>query len=214
MSETSGSKTKFVLAENNDEAMAFKQFEWHVDDKNNAVISWDWPTERTVKLALVFEQSDDGNFPDISELLQDGHSHEIVVRDLASRISVSITEGKKKFLVCPGYFDDSRNVIVYKPVYETDWLYKKATINAQVFYKSLPLSNFHKVNMRITSTDMTLMPSISNVLTYIISERGRKLGQYPLDPGVMSGNGHFYIKKDQTVSFKLDEGYAHLLELQ
>lgn len=208
---------KYKLKENNDESVALKEFSWKIDDKNNAVISWLWPNDRTIKLALVFEMGLDEtaeDFDDISKLLKDEYPHEVVVRDLASNFTANIEEGRRKYLVCPGFFDDSQTVVLYKPVYVTDWIYKKAVVTAHVSYKPIFLSKYQKVSLRILSTDATLMNTISKVLTYTINEHGRNIGEYPLDLNIMNGNGHFYIKKDQKINFMLDERYTHLLELQ
>ena len=205
---------KYKLDRNSDPSMELRQFGWQLDSKNNAVLTWEWPTERSVKLMLIFECGEDDENPNIRDLLKKEHPHEVVVRDLGAKFSVNIPEGRRKFLVCPAYFDDSKSVVVYEPVYVTDWLYKRTVITAKVQSKPLPLSQFQHMSFRITASDMTQLPLITQVMKYVIHEQGRLVGKYPLDATIMAGGGHFYIKKDQAVKFQLDEGYDHLLEIQ
>ena len=207
------SSNKFVITENHDENMAITQFSWTVDDKNNAVLNWTWPVERNVKIAIILELDDfEKPLPTLENMLDGGYLYQVVTRDLASSFTVSIPEGQRKYLMYPGYFDDNRQVILYKPGYETDWMYRKAIIKPQVIYKNLPLSQYKKVTMKISAADKTV--KLSEALAYTICRNGQVLGRYPIDNTIMSGNGHFYIQKDQTVGFLIDESYAHLLEVQ
>jgi len=193
--------------------MALGRFDWTLDDNNNAVINWDWPIERTVKLMLVFGLEDETK-PDINRLLKNEHPHEVITRDLAARFTVNISGERRRFLLCPAYFDENHSVTVYKPEYITEWFYKKTKVKAEAIYKPLPLSQFQKVTLRVASADVAQTPLVSQVLKYAIHEQGRVLGQYPLDTAVMAGVAHFYIKKDQAVKFILDDGYDHLLDIR
>ena len=205
---------RYVLGRHEDPAMELRQFDWELDDKNNAVISLEWPVERSVKLMLIFQCDDSTENLGIGDLIKKEHPHEVVVRDLASRFTANIPEGRRKFLVCPAYFDDNKSVLIYEPVYVTDWLYKKTLVNTRIIAKALPLSQFQRISFRVTASDMTQMPLLTQVMKYTIHDRGKLVGQYPLDANIMSEGGHFYIKKDQAVRLQLDEDYSHLFEIQ
>jgi len=204
---------KYVLIENKEPDMALGQFGWQLDSNNNALITWEWPTNRMVKLMLIFEL-DDGNEPKITRLVMEQHPHEVITRDLASKFTATVSGERKRFLLCPAYFDESKSITVYRPEYITDWFYKKTKITTQINYKPLPLSQFQKISFRVTSGDAAQMPLISKVLKYAIYEQGRELGRYPLDAPVMAGSAFLYIKKDQAVKFVLEDGYDHLFDIK
>ena len=117
-------------------------------------------------------------------------------------------------MICPAYFDENHVINLYKPVYTTDWLHRKTRISAKVAYEPLPLSQFKKVTLRVAVADASQLPLVTRVVRYAIYENERELGKYPMDDAVMAGEAHFYIKKDQSVKFVLDEGYDHLLDVR
>ncbi|MCL2216228.1 MAG: hypothetical protein FWB91_04315 [Defluviitaleaceae bacterium] len=205
---------KYVLVENKEPDMALGQFEWRLDDNNNAIITWEWPVDRMVRLMLVFELEDESKAPKITRMMLDEHPHEVITRDLGAKFTVNISGEKRRFLLCPAYFDENSSIAVYRPEYVTDWIFKKTKITTEAIYKALPLSQFQKVTLRVVSSDATQTPLVSRVLKYVIHERGRETGRYPLDATVMAGAAHFYIKKDQAVKFVLEDGYDHLLDIR
>ena len=204
---------KYVLIKNNEPDMALGKFEWTLSDNNNVTVNWEWPVNRMVKLMLIFEL-DDETEPDIARLIRKEHPHEVITRDLATRFTSNIPDERRRFLLCPAYFDENQSVAVYQPEYVTDWLYKKTKVTTEAIYKPLPLSQFQKVTLRVVSSDASQVPLVCRVLKYVIHEQERELGQYPLDAAVMAGSAYFYIKKDQAVKFVLDEGYSHLLDIR
>ncbi|MCL1884463.1 MAG: hypothetical protein FWF81_12040 [Defluviitaleaceae bacterium] len=203
-------KADYIFLENNDDDMKLNRFEWSIDGKNNAVISWDWPRNRIVKLMFIFEWESEKN-PDTETLLREGYKHEVVTRDLSAKYTTSI-DGKRKFIAVPGYFNEDKGITVYKPAYVTDWLYKKISLVASATYKPLPLSQFQKATLRVTISDKTQLPLVCEVLKYAVYEQGRKIGEYPLDSLSMSGACGFYIKKEQQVKFIFDDNYSHLID--
>jgi len=133
---------------------------------------------------------------------------------LASKFIRNISHGKRRYLICPAYFAENGEIIVYKPQFLTSWIYKKTKVKAEVKCKPVTFSNYKKVSLRVTSSDPAQMTFLSQILRYAIYEQGRVLGTYPLDSMVMAGGAAFFIKKEQVVKFILDEGYSHLLELK
>jgi len=204
-------KERLIVTSHTDENMAITQLKWVVDDKNNAKLSWNWPFDSNVKLLVVFEFDEKyEKIPDIETLLKIEHPHEAVVRDLGADFSKPISEGRRKFVLYPGYFENNQ-VALYKPAYETDWMFKKTVVNTAIFYKPLAFGGFKQVSMRVSSSDSDIL---TKALSYTICKNGQVLGKYPLDNMVMSGKCHFFIPKDQTVNFSIDENYKHLIELQ
>ncbi|MCL2839713.1 MAG: hypothetical protein FWE05_02985 [Defluviitaleaceae bacterium] len=200
---------KYRLIENNDPHMALRQIDWK-QDNNTAIITWEWPSNKKVKLMLVFEIQDN---PTLTQEILTHQPHEVITRDLASQFTANISDEKRRFLLCPAYFTEDKFIEAYRPVYVTDWFYKKTKVTAQVIYKPLLFSQFQKVTVRVNSSDVSQVSLISHVLKYVIYENGRVLGKYPLDTHVMAGAAHFYIKKNHVVKFILDDGYTHLLDI-
>ena len=209
-------ETVYNLVENADPSMNIQNFRGEIDKKNNAAITWDWPTNRTVKLMLVYEWSDEKeDIPTIEQLLAIKHPLKIVTRDLPGPFTTGILSGRRKFLICPGYFDESKpaTVSVYKPSYTTGWLYKRTAITAKVFYKAVPLGQYQRVSFKITVPDENLIPVLCDALTYSICESKGILHEYPIDASCMDGTSQLYIRKDQSIIFNLDKNYNHMLEL-
>ncbi|MCL2386356.1 MAG: hypothetical protein FWC89_02295 [Defluviitaleaceae bacterium] len=199
--------------------MALRNFEWRMDERNNAVLTWEWPSSPVVKLMLVFkwdcdEASAEPQIPDVEALIRDGVPHEVVSRDLQARFSAKVSQGKRKYLVALAYFNDNKGITICKPTHVTDWLFRKTTVTTSVACKPVPLSQYQKVSLRVKVSDESDIPQICKILKYAIHEQGRTVGEYPLDAGVMSGMYHFYIKKDQTVKFLFDEKFCHLFDLR
>lgn len=206
--------TNYTIIENTDALTKLRKFEWTLDEKNNAILTWEWPQNRLVKLMFIFEWADDGvEVPDIEILLNNGHPHEVVTRDLATRFMASIT-GKCKYIAVPAYFNDERGITVCKPTYNTDWLFQKVTVTTAVEYKQLPLSHFQKATIRVNLDDSSQMPLVTQILKYAIFEQGYKIGEYPLDIMACSGVCGVYLKKEQTIKFVLDEAYSHLFNIR
>jgi len=184
-----------------------------MDDKNNAVLTWEWPQNRTIKLLFIFEWTDDETeVPGIETLLNENHPHEVVTRELSAKFSKNIQK-KSKFIAVPAYFNDDKGITICKPVYETDWLFKKVSLKTTVKLKPLPLSQFQLATIRVMADDSSQMQLVTQILKYAIYEQGRKVGEYPLDTLSCAGACGFYIKKEQAVKFILDENYSHLFNL-
>jgi hypothetical protein len=197
-----------------DQSMKLRRFEWTIDNKNNAVLTWDWPQSRLVKLMFIFWHDDESlDIPEVDELVNGGDSHEVVTRDLSSQFTAAIPSGKRKYIAVPGYFNEDKGVTVCKTAYVTDWLFKKVTLTATAMCKPLPLSQFQKIVLRVSASDTSQMPLVCQILKYAVYEQGRKVGEYPLDSLSMSGACGFFIKKEQAVRFILDENYSHLFNI-
>jgi len=204
---------KYILTENKAPDMFVGRFRWHLDDNNNAIVEWEWPANRMVRLMLVFEIKDD-NEPDIAQLIEDKAHHDVITRELASRFTKRIPQEQRRFMICPAYFEENHSVVVYQPTYVTDWLYKKTKIMVKTLYEPLPFGQYQKVTFQITTHDATQLPLISEVMQYVIHDNENELGHYPIDKAVMAGAAHFYIKKDHSVKCVLDDEYAHLLDIR
>ncbi|MCL1842478.1 MAG: hypothetical protein FWF79_01565 [Defluviitaleaceae bacterium] len=208
-------KVHYEIIETDEPAMKLRNFDWNSDAGNTATLTWDWPQNRIIKLMFVFEwKREDLDIPDIEILLRDGWPHEVVTRDLSSKFSANIAEGKKKFLICPAYFNEDKSISVLKPAHTTDWIFKKAAVTAKVMYKPFPLSQYQQVNLRVVSSDPSMNKMITEALSYAVYERGRRIAGYPVDAMIMSGACRFYIKKEQEVKFSLEDEYLHLLDLK
>ena len=192
---------KFSIVEDSSSNMALQYFHYDLDNRNNVAIKWAWPVNRIVKLMIVFEwRHDTEEIPDIEQLLKNNHPHEIVFRDLKAEYNTHISRGRHKFLICPAYFEDNNNsVVIYKPSYLTDWLYRRTPLVAKAVYKPLPLGQFQRVNLKVTTIETEAggkLPTIvANALSYHVWDNNKQLvGKYPLDMNVMNGDYYFYIK--------------------
>jgi hypothetical protein len=202
----------YKIQETTDPSMELRNFKATMDDKNNAVLSWEWPQNRNVKLMLIFHLHDGEREPELEELLT--QNHQVVTRDLTAKYSAAITGGKLKFIAVPAFFNEDKGITVCKTMYVTDWLFKKVSITATVTEKPLPLSQFKQATLRVTASDPAQVPLICQILKYAIYEQGRKTGEYPIDPAVMSGACNLFIKKEQIVKYIFDENYSHLFNLR
>ncbi|MCL1863811.1 MAG: hypothetical protein FWF78_09625 [Defluviitaleaceae bacterium] len=203
-------KHNFITS--SDDTMKLRRFEWTIDNKNNAILSWDWPKNRDLKLMLVFEYETE-DAPEIEELLaKSDRKHDVVTRDLANSYTKPITSGKKKHIIIPAFFNEDKGITIVKPAYVTEWLFKKVTINASVSYTPITLGQYHKATLRVTVSDESQIP-VSQVLKYAIYEQGRKIGEYELDYMVMSGTCSIILEKDRIVKYILDKNYSHLFNL-
>ncbi|MCL2224686.1 MAG: hypothetical protein FWB96_06940 [Defluviitaleaceae bacterium] len=206
-------KANYTIAENNDPSMELRSFGATLDNKNNAVLTWEWPQNRLIKLLFIFEWADDSTeAPEIESLINENYPHEVVTRELATKFSKGI-EKKSKFIAAAGYFNEDKGITICKPVTATDWLFKKVTLTATVTRKAVPLSPFEKATIRVTADDFSQMGMATQILKYAVYEQGRKVGEYPLDTLSCAGACGFYVKKEQAVKFILDENYLHLFQL-
>ena len=205
--------TNYTISETDDNSMNLRRFERTLDDRNNAILTWEWPQNHLIKLMFIFEWTDgERDAPDIETLLNENHPHEVVTRELASKFTRAIQK-KSKFIAAPAYFNDDRGITICKPVHETDWLFRKVTLTATATFKPLPLSNFHRATIRVISDDPSQMELVTQILKYAVYEQGRKIAEYPLDTLTCSGACGFHLKKEQTVKFILDENYSHLFNV-
>ena len=207
-------KADYTFEETTDASMKLRKFEWILDSKNDIVLSWEWPQNRLIKLMFVFAWTDENaELPEISELFTGEYSHELITRELSSKMTKSFT-GKVKFVALPAYFNDNKGITICKTSYITDWIFKKIVLSSSVASHPVPLGQFQKINLRVTASDSSQMPLVQDILKYAICENGRVIGTYPLDSISMSGACGFYIKKEQTVKFILDENYSKLFDLR
>ncbi|MCL2399671.1 MAG: hypothetical protein FWC91_08030 [Defluviitaleaceae bacterium] len=203
---------KYLLHTHNESAMAVQQFTWH-SLQDQAVLEWQWPPDKKVKLMLIFplEDTECSGVPDIAQLLE-WNECTVVSRNLSSGFRGSIQGRCQRFLICPAYFNESNKVVVYKPAYTTDLIYKKSRVSARAFYKPLPLSRYTKVTLDIELPEGIQSPC--KALQYGIYENNRLIGVYPLDKNVIAGKYTIYIRKKQQVKFMVEEAYAHQFEIE
>jgi len=202
---------KYTIEKNVTPSMSLREFGFTLDN-NEVTLSWEWPIERDVRFALVFQCYEEN--PTIEKLLNDHHPNEIVVRDLTSRFVVALPEERCKFLICPAYFNDDKTIVICQAEIVTDWIYRKTKIIANVSYKPLPLSQYQKVTLKIEINDREQIDLLSKILTYSIQEQSYNIASYPLDRQIMTKIGHLYIKKNQSIKFKVHPDYTHLFEIQ
>ena len=195
---------RFIIQKNVDPSMKLRDFSLEVEN-NNVTLHWEWPADRSIRMALVFECREET--PDLETLINQGYDHHVVMRDLASQFTAAVPAGRSKFFIYPAYFDDNKNIAVCDAPFVTDWVYEKSAVSAQVFYHSLPLSQYHKAVIKI---DGDINPK---ALTYQIMEYDEPIADYPIDQVLMDAEGHVFIKKTQTIAFALHPDYAHLIDL-
>ena len=204
---------KYNLCERNEPPMAVRRFTWLTDGQDNVLLQWEWPADPSVKLMLVFDFEDED--PDINRFLTEGRAHAVVARDLADRYQTPVTGSRRRYLICPAYFDERKTVTVYQPALATDWRYKKTRVYARVQYEPLRMSRYKRVKLTLRfSEDGRAEEFLTRGLSYGIYDNNRLSGRYPLDYDVAAGRGCFYIRNDQQVRFITEDGYAHLLDIR
>jgi len=196
----------FILKKDIDHSMHLRQLSWQPEN-DEVTLKWEWPIDRSIRMALVFQCEEDN--PDIETLINEGRSHEVVMRDLASHFTTAIPENRCKLFICPAYFDDDKNIAVCASSFTTDWLYKKTEVSVKVLYVPIHFSQYQKATIIITPS--TAQPE---AITYAIQEHGHNIATYPLDSAIIASSGHIYIKKTQSVKFILHPDYAHLIDMQ
>ena len=202
-----------LITETKDKSMTLSNLLLQTDSQNNAVLTWEWPKDRQIRIMLLYKW-ERAETPDVEELIATNCPHDVITRDLASRFTTQIVGERCRFIAVLAHFNDDRTTTMLKPAFVTDWAYKKTFVTATAEYKPLSLSGFRHVTLRVTASDAAQMPLIAQALTYTICEPGKKELQYPLDTAVMSGVCGFFLKKEQSVAFALSKEYEHLLELK
>ena len=200
---------KYLLNTHKEQSMEVKELTWH-SQQDQAILEWKWPLDKKVKLMLVFplENIDE---PDLAQFLEWDRECTVVSRNLANNFRGLIKGKRQKFMLCPAYFNEHNKVVVYNPVYFTDWLYKKNKINAKACYKPLLLSRYAKVTFDIEMADE--ITPCCKALKYGIYENNRLIGEYPLDKNVISGKYTIYIRKKLQVRFMVEEAYVNQFEI-
>jgi len=171
-----------------------------------ATISWQWPAERNVRMAIIFCCPDEF---DINQLVADCYqlNHQVIMRDLSSEYTHELEFDRCKFVVCPAFFDDSNNIALCPPSFVTDWVYKKTMITPKIVYSPLRFSQFQKAHISVT-------PAVdAAALTYSITEEERVISSYNFDQTLMPKGGFMYIGKNQRVKISVTDAYSHLYEV-
>ena len=210
---------KYFLETNDNPEMAVKRFSWREDEKQQAVLEWKWPIDQRVKLMLVFPIDDDdvanmNKTNDVTLFLRTGHEHTVVSRTLSSQFCSLIDGERVRYMICPAYFNEDNAVVVYKPEYITDWIYKKKRVTAKTVVKSLRMSRYKQVSLDVSlqkGSDAILLDS--DAIFYSIYENNSNIGIYPVDDRITSGNYSIYIRKNQEVRFIVDENHRHKYEI-
>jgi hypothetical protein len=193
---------EYVIIDLPDETHEVVNFRWESDTRNNLHLSWQWPHNPDVKLMLIFTCTDE-EIPDVAQLIASEHPYELVTRGLKNTYTAEV-RGKCRIVAVPGFFGESRKIMLYRPTLTTDWIFEKQHIRAEIIEKPLKMGKYKQVSLRITP----LSEELSQVLTYKIDTN-----EYPLDAATMSGRAFFYIEKEQTVRFVIDPAHAHLYEI-
>jgi len=196
---------KYVLHDNTNPTMALREFSWR-QENNNAVLSWEWSADPAIKFALIFECTEEN--PNLEKLLASGVQPVNVVRSLSSSFSAPLTDGRRKFLICPAYFAADNSVAVCPLAPVTDWIYQTVEVVTRVAYEPIMLSQYKKASISITPTETEQLDTLIKTLKYEISGI-----TYPVDEALISSGGFVYINKSQTINFFLEEENAHLFEL-
>ncbi|MCL2372502.1 MAG: hypothetical protein FWC78_03770 [Defluviitaleaceae bacterium] len=202
---------QYVLSPEPNLAMGLRNFSWRMHS-NQATLEWDWPIERDTRFALVFECEDEN--PDIAKLIEEKHPHEIVPRDLSSQFAAAITRDRCKFLLSPAYFDENNTVVVCHPTVQSDWIYKRAVVDARAVYKPVTLGQYKRVDLHVKVKDSSRLDHLITVLTYDVLENGGRVATYSFDEQSLAEPGHMYIKKEQTIRFTIREDARHLFDLK
>jgi hypothetical protein len=204
-------KNKYDVIET--DGAALRNFKRDLDSKNNAILTWDWPQNRNMKLLFVFEWTDsEQDVPALETLIGDDFPHDVVTRELAAKYTKCVSD-KSKFILATAFFNEDKGITICKPVLETDWFFKKVSLTTKTERKPLPLSNYDKVTIRVISDDPSQADLVTQILRYAVFEQGQKIGEYPLDNLSCAGACGFYLKKEQSVKFILDENYHHLFNI-
>jgi len=201
----------YVLQTDINPNFALCNFNWQSTVKSS-VLTWDWPSDREIRFAIVFNCTEEiGESPDIAKLLSDKHPHDVVMRDLASSYETIISEGRRKFVVCPARFCSDKSIGLCPPALTTDWIYKKTGIIAKTTYNPLHLSQYQKAELNFTISNESVIPI--NILSYVLQESGKEIARYPLDSQLILNGGSLYIAKNQTIEYVLHPDHEHLYEL-
>jgi len=205
---------KYIIQKETNPDMHLQAFNWQ-PGMSSVTLTWEWPIERSIRFVLIFECENEN--PILKDLISQNHPHEVIARDLASHFIITIPEGRRKFLICPAYFDDSQQIVICTPEIITDWIYKKTEMIAEISYKPLAFSQYKKASIKITPADMELTDLAIKAISYVIcpqeSDSEQYLETYPIDAVLMTDYGHLYIDKNHTVKFILNPDHAHLIDL-
>jgi len=205
---------KYIIQKKENPDMHLQAFAYQ-PGMSGVTLTWEWPIERNIRFLLIFESEDEN--PILKDLIGQNHPHEVIARDLASHFSITIPEGRRKFLICPAYFDDSQQIVICTPELVTDWIYKKTEVIAEISYKPLLFSQYKKASIKVTPTDVELTGLAIKAISYAIYTQEPNsehcIETYPIDTALITDYGHLYIDKNHTVKFILNPDYAHLIDL-
>ena len=153
--------------------------------------------------------------PDLASLLADERRHTVVTRNLGARYQAPLRGTGSRYAICPAYFNEAKEIVVYEPFLLTDWLYVVSRARARAVCTPLRFSQYQQVRLSVRFSNETQRADefATQALRYSIHENKRLIGHYPLDPSVVAGEYAFHIKKNQQVTFSVEEDYAHLLVL-
>ena len=201
---------KYILETHEEPDMLVRNFKWEADE-SQAILEWSWPTNPKVKLMMVFPLEEDEE-SDIAEFLRYDHDHIVVSRNLSAKFQGTIASGRQSqsFTICPAYFNEDNTVVVYKPEYTTDKIYKKNRLTAKINAKPLHFSRYKQVTLDIN------IPSklADKAIKYGIYENNKLIGIYPLDNDVIAGKYTINIRKSQNIRFMVDEKYTNQIEIE
>ena len=202
---------KYILLDAENPVYNIQNLQWD-PTCDTVTLSWDWPLDRTIKFALIFEHQEDT--ANVENFILMKRPHDVVMRDLAASYTAIITKEKSKFLLCPAFFQEDHSIVACPPAITTDWIYKKTTINAGVEYKPLHLSRYQEASIKLTLANFEKEDLVVNAITYCIEENNKIIATYPIDRAFLRGNVSLYITKHQAISFMIDPNAEHLIDLK
>jgi len=202
---------KYILEFNDDHSlpsMIVRNFKWQTNDQHQVMLEWAWPADTKVKLMLVFQITDE---EEPEKILESNHEHTVVSRALAANYKGLLKHDRQRFMICPAYFNEKNTVVVYKPGYLSDWIYKKSQVSAAAVYKPIRFSNYNTVKLKIELPED--MQSPLGILRYAIYENNRLQGEYPVDNETVTGDYSIYLRKSQQIKFLIDECQKNRFEI-
>jgi len=201
---------KYTLVAHKEAEMEVTNFRWDTDFENNALLKWEWPTNKQVKYMLVAATEENPADP-LKWLMKEPATHTVVTRNLAKTYEAPIGDSTRRFILAPAYLKD-KGIAVYGPALVTDLLYAKIHLEAQITQRVIPFSPYKRVQFSLDYSQAKDMELGKAALRYRLHEQGKIIGTYPMDESIQT-SGIMHIKKTQQIQFFIADNYAHLLTL-
>ncbi|MCL2698867.1 MAG: hypothetical protein FWE68_00990 [Defluviitaleaceae bacterium] len=175
---------------------------WSIDGKNTVSVRWGWPRNGGVKLAAVF-YADSADEP-LEKLLED-QQPVIITKDMDKSYARPLDAARRVYRVFPAYFGEGKDIVILeqKDGTATDPIIKVVTVGYRLEYKPLTLSEYCRVHITLSCSD--LLPD-GCAPAYSKYRDGARICEYPL-PGA-SGAYVCYLKKNEEIKIYVPEEYS------